>query len=210
MNASILLYRSAALIDQGEWASAIIAAEAVLAVSHRSRARMQSRTGRAQEAYARWHLTRERAHVDELEQVARQFRTGNNSRQHVSMVFGWVVEVMTEHDEAETARIYMGEVIRRVREAGDRLGEAMGWRAMARSAQASGSSARADRYLRFAKCSADLRLSQGEAAHNLLCEADLLSARGHNRQAQARRVIAGSVFERLDMPYYRNRALTNR
>lgn len=211
MNASILLYRSAALVTQGAWDAAIATAQQVLAVSHRSRARMQSRTARAQIAYARWRRDVDTRDAAALEAVAREFLAGGASLQHVSMVLGWVVEVMVATGDLPLARHYMGQVIARARIAGDRLGEAMGWRAMARAAQTCGDAARADRYLRFARRAAALRVSDSEAAHNDACEADLLDARGRHAEGEVLRARADEAFARMDMPAFaRVAALTNR
>lgn len=199
MNASIMLYRSASLVYGGEWDAAILAAGAVEAVSHRSRARMQNRTCRAQAAYARWKLHGTPAEAAALEAVAREYLGPNTSHQHVSMVFGWVVEAMAEIGNIAVARAYMRQLISRSRIAGDRLGEAMGWRAMASVAQDSGHPARADRYLRFARNFELSSLSVIETAHNDLCEADLLAARGHMAKAAAMRERAERAFIRVGM-----------
>lgn len=202
MNASILLYRSAARVTEGAWDEAIATAEAVLAVSHRSRARMQSRTARAQIAYARWRHSGDPRDAAALEAVAREFLGGGASLQHVSMVFGWVVEAMTATGDHPLARQYMGQVIARARIAGDRLGEAMGWRAMARAAMARSDAARAGRYLAFARRAAALRVSQSEAAHNDVCAADLAAACGKAAEAAALRGRAAAAFTALAMPSF--------
>jgi class 3 adenylate cyclase len=199
INSSILLYRSAALVTRGAWAEAASAAEAVRAVSHRSRARMQNRTSRAQAAYVRWRMGGDRRDAATLEAVAREFLAGGQSRQYVSMVFGWVVEAMAETDQIALARAYMGQVLARARETGDRLGEAMGWRAMARSAQALGDIARADRYLGFARRAAATMVSASEAAHNDLCAADLLAARDQPDEAERLRTAASAALAEMGM-----------
>ena len=206
MNASILLYRAAALVLQGEWDRAIAETEAVLSVSQRSRTRMQSRTCRAQAAFARWQLARDLDAVTALERAASLFLAPGVSRQRASMVFGWVVQVMAEtHDKAK-ARRYMGGLIKCIRTGGDRLGEALAWRALARLAQAEGDSARADRYLRFARHSAAVRQSRREIAQNQLCEGELLLARGHAALAKRLLAQAADEFAAMGMPFFRDRA----
>ena len=207
VNASILLYRSAALVSQGEWGKAIAATDAVLVVSQRTRSRMQNRTCRAQAAYARWKLTGAPDAADVLERVARQFIVPGHSRQHASMVFGWLVDVLVDRGAVEEAHFFMGKVLGRIREGGDRLGEAMGWRAMARAAQESGDAHRASRYIGFARRSADIRLSRSEAAHNLVSQAGLLTACGQAEQAAALRDAAAREFDAMAMPWFRDRAL---
>ncbi len=207
VNASIMLYRSAALVSQGAWEAAVTEAHRVLAVSQRSRTRMQSRTCRAQAAYARWQLTRAPEAAETLEQIALEFIVPGHSLQHVSMVFGWVVDVMVDCGDITKARRFMGHVLRRVREGGDRIGEAMGWRAMAKAAQDIGDDTRADRYLGFAQRSATIRLSRRESAHNLVCEATLLHARESNAAASALLNTAAQEFEVMAMPWFRDHAL---
>ena len=124
------------------------------------------------------------------------------------MVFGWLVDVLVERAAIGEARYFMGKVLCRIREGGDRLGEAMGWRAMARAAQANGDTRRANRYLAFARRSADIRLSRSEAAHNLMSQAGLLAACGQAEQAAAVRDAAAREFDALAMPWFRDRALT--
>jgi class 3 adenylate cyclase len=202
MNASMLLYRSASMVYRGAWEEAIVAVGSVEAVSHRSRARMQNRTCRAQAAYARWQLHGRPVDAAALEAVAREYLGEDTSRQHVSMVFGWVVEVMAETGNIALARAYMRQIIARARIAGDRLGEAMGWRAMAQVAEDSGDPARADRYLAFARRSELSRLSASEAAHSDLCAASLLAARGRSDEAAALNARAAQAFARLGMPAF--------
>ncbi len=206
MNASILLYRTAALVSQGEWDRAIAMSEKVLSVSQRSRTRMQNRTCRAQAAFARWQLARDPIAVTALERAASLFLAPGVSRQRASMVFGWVVQVSAEtHDQAK-ARRYMGEVIKCIRTGGDRLGEALAWRALARLAQAEGDAARADRYLGFARRSATIRQSRREMAQNQLCQGELLLARGQAALAKPMFAGAADEFAAMGMPFFKDRA----
>jgi len=212
INASILLYRAAAKVSQGEWEGAIRVTDAILSVSQRSRTRMQNRTCRAQAAYSRWRLTQDPRAADDLVNAARVFVDPGNSQQYCSMVFGWVVDVAADRGDADLAREFMGAVLQRARRAGDRLGEAMGWRAMARLAQAGGDPTRADRRLAHARRSATVRLSRREAAQNIVCEAELLRARGQTAQASVLLRAAAREFADMQMPGHvaRIAALTSR
>ena len=212
MNASVHLYRAAALVTQGAWDQVIWTTNAVLAVSQRSRARMQDRTSRAQAAYARWQMSRDQEAVEALERAASLFLVPGNSLQHASMVFGWMVDVMAAQNDADKARLYMAEIVRRIRVGGDRLGEAMAWRALSRMAQAQDDAARADRMLGFARRSAFVRLSRREAAHNLVCEAHLRRARGQGGEADQLLTTAAEEFATMGMPFFKAQAsaLANR
>jgi class 3 adenylate cyclase len=209
---SLLLYRSAALVSQGMWEAAIAAAEDVLAASQRSRTRMQNRTARAQAAFARWKLTGQLQHAEALERIAMEHALPQHSRQYASMVFGWAVEAMVATGQIDRAGLMMGQTIARVREGGDRLGEAMAWRAMALAAQANDDIARADRRLAAARRSEARRPSRREAAHNDVCQARLLLARGRSAEAGALLAAAAAAFDAMAMPWYRDEALalTNR
>lgn len=202
VNASLLLYRSAASVSQGEWERAIQITDAILTVSQRSRTRMQHRTCRAQAAFSGWRMTQDPSFASDLLMSARVFLDQANSQQYASMVFGWVVELAADRGEPDLAREFMGAVLHRARDAGDRLGEAMGWRAMARLSQMEGEPDRADRFLGHARRSASLRLSRREAAHNLVCEAALMEARGNQTTAGRLMQQAAAEFAVMRMPSY--------
>jgi len=207
VNASLLLYRAAATVSQGEWEKAIRVTDAILKVSQRSRTRMQNRTCRAQAAYSRWRLTRDVQAARDLLSAARVFLDPANSQQYASMVFGWAVDVAADRDEPDVAREFMSAVLLRARKAGDRLGEAMGWRGMARQALAQGDTVRADRFLAHARRSASARLSRREAAHNKVCEAALLRAGGQVAAADDLLRAAAADFADMQMPSYATRAV---
>ena len=207
-NASILLYRAAALVSQGLWDAAMDAANAVLAISGRTRTRMQNRNGRAQRAFALWQSTGDILAADQLDDIAAEYCATGNSRQDGSMVFGWAVEAMVELGRRDRAQFFMGQIIARAREGGDRLGEAMAWRAMARLAQAEDDAARADRRLAAARRSEARRPSRREAAHNSVCQARLWLARGETDSAAALLLRAAQEFEAMAMPWYRDQAIS--
>jgi hypothetical protein len=142
-----------------------------------------------------------------LAQIAREFLRPGNSRQHASMVFGWVVDVMVQAGDPATALLFTRQVLQRTREGGDRLGEAMAWRAMAVLAQSNGDSVRADRRLAAARRSEARRPSRREAAHNRVCQARLWQARGQNAAAAALLHEAASEFAAMAMPWFRDQAL---
>lgn len=202
INASLSLYRAAALVSQGEWEDAIRVTDAILSVSQRSRTRMQNRTCRAQAAYSRWQLTRDPRAIEDLVNAARVIDNPSNSQQYASMVFGWVVDVAADLDDPDLAHEFMSAVLRRAHRDGDKLGEAMGWRAMARLAQTGGDAGRADRCLAHARRSAAARLTRREAAQNTVCEARLLQVRGRTAEADGLLAAAAREFADMLMPGY--------
>jgi hypothetical protein len=84
--------------------------------------------------------------------------------------------------------------------AGDRLGEAMAWRALAGLEARAGRPARADHYLAMAARSAEIRGSRREAAENSLCAAALARARGDDVAAAALADTARREFDAMGMP----------
>ena len=208
INASILLYRASMLVSQGLWEPAIIAAEAVLAVSQRSRARMQNRKCRAEAAYARWKLTGDAAHARVLEHIALEQCTPGHSLQYASQVFGWAVEAMVALGETGQAAAFMGHLARRVRDGGDWFGTATAWRALALAAQREGQPARALRRLAAAKRSVARQPSRREAAHNMVCQARLWQVQGRTTDAAALLTRAAQEFAAMAMPWFQAEALS--
>ncbi len=187
MRASMLTQRSAIALWVGDWVEAERLAEASLLDCTRIRTRYLAMMSHALAAYARWRIDGSEMQVTRIEETARWFTTRGNSRQRTSLVFGWLADVKSRQGDHRAARFHAAEAVRRVREAGDRLGEGMAWRAMARSAQAQGQPERADHYLRLACHSAALRRSEREQAMNRFCAAQLAEARGDPALAAAER-----------------------
>lgn len=187
MRASLLAQKSAIALWVGDWADAERLAEASLLDCTRIRTRYLAMMSHALAAYARWRIDGSDAQVTRIEETARWFTTKGNSRQRTSLVFGWLADVKSRQGDYRAARFHAAEAVRRVREGGDRLGEGMAWRAMARSAQAQGQPLRADHYLGLAQHSAALRKSAREQAMNRYCAAELAQARGHSEHARAAR-----------------------
>jgi hypothetical protein len=96
--------------------------------------------------------------------------------------------------------------VNRARVAGDRLGEAMAYRAAARVAARQGQPARAERYLASAYRSAELRGSTREEAQTRLCEGEIALEAGNATLASARLTKAHEAFEDMGMPAFKNRA----
>ena len=82
---------------------------------------------------------------------------------------------------------------------GDRLGEAMTWRALAHTAE---SPMRARSYLRRADAAAAARQSPHEAAVNRLTEAEMLMREGAIALARHPLDLAQSEFDRMAMPWF--------
>ena len=202
MNASFLGYQATTSIWQGNWQDTLALTETTFAVSKRSRTRHQNLISHAKMAYSRWHLEHDPRAATLLEQSVNQFLASGNSHQRASMVLGWAVDVLAGQGERAKARFYAGQMVQRIRVAGDRLGEAMTWRALARMEQASGDAVRADHYLALARHAATVRLSRREAAQNMLCEGELRHARGQGDAAIRSFTAAKDEFAAMRMPFF--------
>lgn len=205
MLASYLTQKSAVCLFRGEWQEGIDLARRCLAACGQTRARYQAMMSNALEAYARWQLDRDRSAVETLLGAARWFESGA-SRQRTSLVHGWLAEIMVETDRAAPARHFAAKALARARRAGDRLGEAMALRAMARLAARQGDGRRAGRYLASAYASAALRGSAREEAQTRLCEAELAFAAGDGARAEPLCTTARAAFEAMGMARFAERA----
>jgi class 3 adenylate cyclase/tetratricopeptide (TPR) repeat protein len=194
MTASSMGYRAATSLWRRDWQQAIVQAELAAAASKRHRTRNQQMMNSAKIAYARWQLDPAIDPVMVLENVATWLLAPGNSQQRASMVIGWLIEALVSHGEAKRARAWMLGIFGRIRIGGDRLGEAMAWRAMTDLAIGEGDLHRAARALGKAEAAAQRRLSRRETAHNKLCEARLRRHQGREEEAIASETEAVQAF----------------
>ena len=202
--ASYLTQKSAVSLFRGEWREAIAHARDCLEACGRTRARYQAMMSKALGAYGQWQLDRDPHAVETLLGAARWFDSGA-SRQRTSLVDGWHAEIMGETGRADLARHYAALAVARVRRAGDRLGEAMAYRAVARLAARGGDGRRAERYLAAAYRSAAIRGSPREEAQTRLCEAEIALAAGERGRAERPLAEARAAFDEMGMPYFAER-----
>lgn len=199
MNASLFSYRAATSMWRGDWRQGLAHAHHGLACSDRSRARYLSMKYRAQIAYATWKLSGDTDQVAQLEDVGRWFLAEGNSRQRASLLFGWLVDMHAALEDRTAARRAAREIVDRVRVGGDRLGEAMAWRALAQLEAAGSDRQRAEHYLRMAERSAAIRGSPREAAENLAARARLLDIAGETVAAAGAQAAAAAEFAAMGM-----------
>jgi hypothetical protein len=101
----------------------------------------------------------------------------------------------------QEARRYAARAIRRGRKH-DRIGEAMAYRAMARTSAAGQNRKPARHYLDLAMKTARLRGSSHEMAVTQLCEAEIRLAEADCITAAALLDQAGTAFQALAMPWH--------
>jgi len=201
MLASDLAFRSAIALWRGNWAEALALSARCIDGCRPTGVRYQATMSHAIAAYARWQLLRDPDCIEVLESSARWFASAR-SRQYTSLLYGWLADIMAECGDLAATRHWAALAALRVREGGDRLGEAMAWRAVARAEQAAGNAAAAARYLARADRSAAIRGSPREAAQARLCEATLLARSGDRQRAAAVAAAARTAFAAMAMPNF--------
>jgi class 3 adenylate cyclase/tetratricopeptide (TPR) repeat protein len=132
MIASLTSYRGAIELWRGNWAAAQDLAAACVASCRNSGVRYQAMMSHAIAAYARWRATGDEAAIEAMLATGHWFATAG-SRHRTGLLHGWLAVVMAERSDPAEARRHAARALGRVREGGDRLGEAMAWRAVARA-----------------------------------------------------------------------------
>jgi class 3 adenylate cyclase/tetratricopeptide (TPR) repeat protein len=171
MYGSILNKRSAVHIWRGDYRQAIQSAESGITHGMRTRSRYYTVMSKALLGYAAWQLDHDPAHIASLKQATAWFLAGA-SQHRTSLCHGWLADILSQTGQVEGARFYASRAFQRARQ-GDRLGEAMAARAMARLAAKGQGSRSIDHYLNIAYRSATLRGSQREHSETRLCEAQI-------------------------------------
>ncbi|OYQ23856.1 hypothetical protein CHU93_16825 [Sandarakinorhabdus cyanobacteriorum] len=174
LRGSVVTQQAAVAIWQGDFAAAIAYAEAGASVGSLARSRYYMMMSLALVAFARWSGG-ETAALADLERAAAWF-TSATSQQRVSLCYGWLAQIMAGQDRVADARHYAALCLARARQ-GDRLGEAMAFRALASLAAAGLGRHPAAHYLALANRAADARQSPRELALNRQLEAELAASR---------------------------------
>ena len=174
LRGSIVTQQAAVSLWQGDHRQALAHAEEGVEIGRKWRSRYYVMMSSALKAYATWQASRDVQAVHDLEKAAAWFMS-EASQQRTSLCFGWLAEIMAEQGNVAEVRRNVARALWRARR-GDRLGEAMACRAMARIAGC-GHGPRSPRsYLALAEQSAQIRRSPRESALNRQCEADLRRA----------------------------------
>lgn len=179
MLASILTQRSASCLWHGRTDEAIELAEQARDVAERAKARYLFVMSLALAAAARLQQSNNQDALQVLLETTEWLETSAR-QQFVSLNYGWLAAALVQSQNYQLARRHAAHAVGRARK-GDRLGEAMAYRAAARAASAQFNQKHAKRYLKRAYQSADIRNSPHERAKTLICEAEI-SAR--NRDAE--------------------------
>lgn len=189
---------------QGRWEQALRVAEQAAEIAEHVKSRQQLAMGRALAGYARWILTR---HPQGLQAVrdATSWIEARKGGLATSLNQGWLVDGAVATGRAEEARRHAARLFARVRQH-DRLGEAMGCRALARAAAKVNDFPRAEHYIARALRSAEVRGSEHEIATTRLCNAQIELGRGRTGEAHCLLDLASAAFESMDMRWHLERA----
>jgi class 3 adenylate cyclase/tetratricopeptide (TPR) repeat protein len=168
---SVLGLRSSACLWRGHMEAADAYAAEAERVARRVKARYLFGISRALGAYARWSDQRRSDDLNTLIE-ATTWMEDSDSEQRISLNHGWLTEAMVATGDIARARRHAHLALRRSRE-GDRLGEAMAFRAMALAAARLGDRPRAGRWIARAIAAGEARMSPHERAKNAVCAAQV-------------------------------------
>ena len=202
--ASIQGWRAVILGWQGRFADALAAAEESTQIAEQTHSLFQFCQGRATGAYSEWVLHGEVEAVERLAEST-QWLAPRESGLFRSLDHGWLTEAWLARGERALARSHAAQALARAR-AGDLIGVALAWRALARDAAARQDFGRAARCLSAARRIAAARQSRHEAAANDLCAAELALARGEAGPARRFAGTAATAFEGMQMRWFAERA----
>jgi class 3 adenylate cyclase/tetratricopeptide (TPR) repeat protein len=197
---SVRNWMSVSLIWQGRWQEAERLAVDSARVAENMRGLLLLAACRAASGFARWAAAGDVSGLQQLRDAV-QWMEGRRFHFYSSVQYGWLVEASAAEGDIETARRYAARVLHRARE-GERLGEAMTCRAMARIAAARDDFAASERWLRRAETSAKLRGSPREAALNQTLRAEILARQGHAEAACRTMAEAAAELRALGMHWH--------
>jgi class 3 adenylate cyclase/tetratricopeptide (TPR) repeat protein len=168
---SVLCKHAGVCLWQGRHEDALHCAEEAELVAVRVHSVYLYAMSRALGGYARWSLDGGTGPVERLID-ATSWLEAKGRGLYASLPYGWLADALVRGGDPRGARRYAARALRRA-EKGDRLGEAMAWRAMALSAKMRGASERAAACLRRAEAAAAARSATHEATANRVLAAEL-------------------------------------
>lgn len=201
---SVRHWRCVVLQWQGRWEEALRAAEASAEIAEYTHSRQQLSAGRAMAGYVRWVLHRRPEDLQAVRE-ATAWNEARKGRLGLSLNHGWMVEAALASGLEDEARLHAARLFARSRQH-DRLGEALGCRALARAAAKLSQFGRAERYLARADAAAHARGAPHELAHNRLCEAQIRWDLGRPAEARALLDQAMQGYDAMSMHWHLERA----
>jgi len=200
VGASVRGWIAAVYMWQGRWEDALRVANEAARISEQVRSRHLLAMDRALAGYASWILTR-RPEALQAVRDATSWIEVRNGAFLTSLNYGWLVDGAVELGRYGEARRHAARLFMRARQR-ERIGEAMGCRALARAAAKAHDFERADHYLALALRSAETRGSPHERAKTELSRAQIEIERGRTAEAHAPLDTACTAFEAMDMRWH--------
>jgi class 3 adenylate cyclase/tetratricopeptide (TPR) repeat protein len=154
---------------QGRWDETIAVVDDTERMAERARALLPLAIARAAGGYARWRRDADSRQVDRIADAVR-WMEDRRCTFFTSIYHGWLAEACAELGRDGGVRRHAAGALWRAR-AGDALGEAAAWRALARQAATGGDAPRVARCLARADASAQRRGSRRDQALNDACRA---------------------------------------
>ncbi|MDA9407359.1 hypothetical protein XH80_11670 [Bradyrhizobium sp. CCBAU 45384] len=202
---SVRNWVSVALVWQGRWQEAEQLAVEGARAAGTMRSLLMLTACRAASGFARWSMTGDADGLQQLRNAA-QWMERRNFHFYTSVQYSWLVEAAAAEGDVETARRYAAHVLGRARE-GERLGEAMACRALAKLAARRGDFGRSRRWLLRAETSAGWRGSLRDAALNLAAHAELLALQGQGEAARKTATEAAEKLRALGMRWHADQTI---
>ena len=202
---SVRNWVSVALVWQGRWQEAERLAVEGARVAENMRSLLLLAACRAASGFARWSAT---GNVDGLQQLrnAAQWMERRNFHFFTSVQYSWLVEAAAAEGDVDTARRYAAHILGRARE-GERLGEAMACRSLAKLAALRQDFGRSQRWLQRAETSAGWRGSLRDAALNLAARGELLARQEQGEAAHLTATEAAEKLSALGMHWHAEQAI---
>ena len=204
MLGSILNKRSVARIWQGDHVAAVRYAEAGIEHGTLTRSRYYTMMSRALLAYASWKIDPRNSQIIELAKATAWFESGA-SQYHLSLCHGWLADVLSRTGDVAGARRAARAALDRARK-GDRIGKALAYRALARTAATADGPRSSRHYLQRAYRAATARGSARETTETQLCEAEIALSRGDVTGAATLAGQAKAGFVAMAMDYHATQA----
>ena len=189
---------------QGRWEGALAMATEGTDIAMRCRSRYLLAMGRSFAACAQWMLKGEISALQTLRESTQWIETRGGAIS-TSLNYGWLVEVAVALGMPSEARHHAARLFNRSR-ALDRLGEAMGCRALARVATLKGNPGWAEHYMLRADKAARARTSPRELAVNQLCRAELAISCGSPAVGLTLLEPLDKAFETMKMQWHLHQA----
>jgi class 3 adenylate cyclase/tetratricopeptide (TPR) repeat protein len=185
---------------QGRWQEAEDIAVASIRIAEHCKSRQLMAMSRALWGHAHWATQRGPEALTTVLEATRWIESRKGALV-TSLNYGWLVAGAAAEGRLDDARRHAARLFVRARQH-DRLGEAMGCRALAQMAAGAGRFDVAEGYLAQAARAARARGSLHEQASNRLAVAGIAAGRGRTAEAHAQLDEASAAFESMAMHWH--------